>query len=121
MKKLLLLINIAAFAVFAAACSGNKADTNTTDSLKTDTPFVNHIDSNPANDRVQLPKDSAIINTDHKQAEAQNTGETNTKGSTEKGTKENLSSGKTEVIKHGSDNQAKLDSIKAAKQKQRGN
>lgn len=121
MKKLLLPISIVAVAFLAVSCTGNKADTNANESLKTDTPFVNHIDSNPANDKVQLNSDSAVINTTKEQGEAQKTGETNTKGSTEKGTTENPSTGKTEVVKHGSDNQTKLDSIKKAKQKQRGN
>ena len=121
MKKLLLPISIVAVAFLAASCTGNKADTNANDSLQTDTPFVNHIDSNPANDKVQLNRDSAVVNTGHKDGNAGTANETNTKGSTGKGTIENPSTGKTEVVKHGSDNQAKLDSIKKAKQKQRGN
>ncbi|MGE0635230.1 MAG: hypothetical protein AB7G44_01410 [Bacteroidia bacterium] len=121
MKKFLLPISIVAVAVFAVACNGNKADTSTNNSLQIDTPLVNHIDSNPANDKVQLNSDNAVVNTNKEQGETTKMGETNTKGSAEKGTIENPSTGKTEVVKHASDNQAKLDSIKKAKQKQRGN
>ena len=84
MKKLLLPINIAAIAILAVACSGNKADTTTNDSLQTDTPFVNHIDSNSANDKVELNTDNAVVNTNKEQGEAKKMGETDTKGSTEK-------------------------------------
>lgn len=121
MKKLLLPISIVAVTILAVSCNGKKADANASDSLQTDTPFVNHVDANSANDKVQLNTDSAVVNTNKEQGEVQKMGETNTNGSTEKGTTENLSTGKTEVVKHGSDNQAKLDSIKKAKQKQRGN
>lgn len=121
MKRSLLPISIV-FAALAASCNGNKAETSQGDSLQVDTPaFVNHADDNPANDKVQLNSDSAVVNTEKEQGAVSKMGEATTKGSTEKGTTENLSKGKMEEVKHGSDNQAKLDSIKAAKQRQRGN
>lgn len=121
MKKLLLPVSLSAFAAIIFSCAGNKTDTNTSDTLITDTPVVSPTDVNTGNDKITLNTDSIAVNTSKEQGAAQKQGETNAQGSSGKGTIENLSTGKTEVVKHGSDNQTKLDSIKNAKQKQRGN
>lgn len=115
MSKLSLLINCAALCVLLASCHTPAARNNPANSGTT--PTAGGVDS-PANTKVVMQPDS----TDKAKGAATKSGAqtTNPAGSTTP-TTSTTKPGKTKTkrIEHGSDNQAKLDSIKLAKKKQK--